>query len=263
MLFTNKELVFGSHKVLFSLRPTRSQESLLTAVSGQELTQGDEDPATDADLHLGDDLLGLDLWNASITLTKWLSQHQGLIQGKHVVELGAGVGVPGLLAGLAGAARVLLTDYEQHSLHLLHRNIEDNQLHAKVSAKQLDFTQAVDPALGTFDVVLAADVAYLSRYAAPLAAAMCALCAPGGLCLMGHQTRKSVYMDPDALTPAVDTSDEPLDRFLAAMRAQGYASREVAVGEDKAHGGHISVLAFARDAAVLEALGPRMEDASS
>lgn len=30
------------------------------------------------------------------------------------------------------------------------------------------------------------------RYASPLAAAMAALCAPRGVCLMGHQTRRSV-----------------------------------------------------------------------
>lgn len=83
-----------------------------------------------------------------------------------VVELGAGVGVPGLLAGLAGAAKVILTDYDPQSLHLLQRNIADNELQANVTAKRLDFTQPLDGEFGTFDVVLAADVAYLSRCAA-------------------------------------------------------------------------------------------------
>ena len=58
------------------------------------------------------DLLGLDIWPAALELCAYLASHPSLVQGRNVLELGAGVGLPGLLAAQLGARSVVLTDYE-------------------------------------------------------------------------------------------------------------------------------------------------------
>ncbi|KAL9100320.1 MAG: hypothetical protein Q9163_004283, partial [Psora crenata] len=59
---------------------------------------------------------GHHLWNGAIVLSRYLEQHPSLVCGKHVLELGAGAGLPGIVAGMLGAARVLLTDYPDAEL---------------------------------------------------------------------------------------------------------------------------------------------------
>ena len=54
------------------------------------------------------------MWGAAERLCAWLVERPWLVQGKRVLEVGAGVGLPGLLAAKLGAAHVLLTDYEDH-----------------------------------------------------------------------------------------------------------------------------------------------------
>jgi predicted nicotinamide N-methyase len=64
------------------------------------------------DQHLAADLLGYELWAAAISLCKFLTVRPAVVNDKHVLELGAGVGLPGLLASKLGASRVMLTDHE-------------------------------------------------------------------------------------------------------------------------------------------------------
>lgn len=114
-----------------------------------------------------------------------------------VIELGAGVGLPGLVACRLGA-RVTSTDIDQGALQLLHQNIKDNILAGACITEPclciLDFTDISSAQrCGQHEVVLEADVAYVSRVAEPLAACMSAVCeSHEGLVLMGHQVRKSV-----------------------------------------------------------------------
>lgn len=68
------------------------------------------------------DPLGLDVWPAALELCAYLAWNPHLVQGRAVLELGAGVGLPGLLAAQLGALRVVLTDYEPRvSWHLVER----------------------------------------------------------------------------------------------------------------------------------------------
>eukprot|EP01050_Picozoa_sp_SAG11_P000385 SAG11_NODE_11_length_27870_cov_16.327428_12_plen_167_part_00 len=43
-------------------------------------------------------LLGDVVWGASIALAIWLSQQPGILEGRSVLELGAGLGLPGLVS---------------------------------------------------------------------------------------------------------------------------------------------------------------------
>lgn len=70
---------------------------------------GDRTGAVESAPH---DLLGLDIWPGALALCNYLAIHPSLVYGRRVIELGAGMGLPGLLAGQLGAYHSLLTDYE-------------------------------------------------------------------------------------------------------------------------------------------------------
>ena len=58
------------------------------------------------------------VWPAALLLARWLWCHPWLLEGRRVLELGAGVGTAGLAACLAGASRVVITDINATALGL-------------------------------------------------------------------------------------------------------------------------------------------------
>jgi nicotinamide N-methyltransferase len=66
------------------------------------------------------------LWNAGRTIADYLEQNKAtLLKDKTVLELGAGAGLPSLIAALNGAAHVVVTDYPDHDLVAnLQKNID-------------------------------------------------------------------------------------------------------------------------------------------
>jgi predicted nicotinamide N-methyase len=87
----------------------------------------------------------------------------GFWAGKHVLELGAGAGIVGILAGLQGASRVVLTDLGC-LLPFLSTNISLNQealslAGCEAQVCELDWCQPIASQLKemTFDVILCAD----------------------------------------------------------------------------------------------------------
>lgn len=58
------------------------------------------------------DLLGLDIWPGALALCNYLAMHPSLVGCRRVLELGAGMGLPALLAAKLGCSSALLTDYE-------------------------------------------------------------------------------------------------------------------------------------------------------
>lgn len=57
------------------------------------------------------------LWDASIELSRYI-QSCVLVRGKTVLELGAGMGLCGMVASLAGAERTVVTEKEPELQHL-------------------------------------------------------------------------------------------------------------------------------------------------
>ena len=53
---------------------------------------------------------GNEVWPGGKVLGEWLAARPELVRGKAVLELGAGAGLPGLVAAAAGAASTTLTD---------------------------------------------------------------------------------------------------------------------------------------------------------
>ena len=96
------------------------------------------------------------LWPSSIALLDVLKAHPYLIQNKHVLEIGAGIGLPSLM--MADIARsVQISDYDKEAVALIQKNIEHLQLQ-NAEALQLDWNaipENIEP-----DVVLLSDVNY-------------------------------------------------------------------------------------------------------
>lgn len=96
------------------------------------------------------------LWRSGVALAAELAGEQ--LAGTQVVELGCGLGVPGLVAARAGAA-VLATDDDPDALDLVERNARANGL--TVATARLEWSAGDElVARGPFDLVLAADVLY-------------------------------------------------------------------------------------------------------
>lgn len=75
------------------------------------------------------DTTGLGIWSASLVMARWMADKSllGRFDGKNVLELGAGCGVPGLAVGLYSAAKhVYLTDYNPVTVENLKYNIDMN-----------------------------------------------------------------------------------------------------------------------------------------
>lgn len=96
------------------------------------------------------------LWPSSIALLDVLEAHPHLIQNKHVLEIGAGIGLPSLM--LAPITKsIQISDYDKEAVALLQKNIEHLQLQ-NAEALQLDWN-AIPENLQP-DVILLSDVNY-------------------------------------------------------------------------------------------------------
>lgn len=121
----------------------------ITAVQNQ-------DALLDAAAQLAHIPYGFLLWESAIGLAHWLVETVGNLQGKRVLELGAGVGLPGLVAHTLGA-QVWQTDHDTHTLALAAHNAHQNGV-TGVTQFQADW-RAWDHA-EQYDLLLGADILY-------------------------------------------------------------------------------------------------------
>lgn len=96
------------------------------------------------------------LWPSSIAMLDVLKAHPHLIQNKHVLEIGAGIGLPSLM--MAGITKsIQISDYDLEAVVLLKKNIEHLQLQ-NAEALQLDWNHI--PKNMNPEVVILSDVNY-------------------------------------------------------------------------------------------------------
>jgi predicted nicotinamide N-methyase len=106
-----------------------------------------------------------ELWPSALALADVVADRD--VRGLAVLELGCGLGLPSLVAA-RGGARVLATDWADEALELLRANAALNGV--ALETLRLDWREP--GAVGTFDLVLAADVLYERRYVDVLAELM-------------------------------------------------------------------------------------------
>ncbi|HVV82193.1 MAG TPA: methyltransferase domain-containing protein [Kofleriaceae bacterium] len=168
------------------------------------------------------------LWPAGQRLAEQLAGPLAAgLAGRRAIELGCGLGAPGLAAARAGAD-VLLTDVEPEALELARANAQANGL--EVAVRRLRWGEVPRELEGAFDVVLAADVAYDPRERGPLLATIEALLAAGGVAWLADPERTSrrelrhhsaLAIEPWARLPAplgLATSDDSGDRDVVIYR---------------------------------------------
>jgi predicted nicotinamide N-methyase len=126
-----------------------------------------------------------DLWPSAIALGEHLVRSE-IISGKiSVHEMGAGLGLPGILAGKLGAD-VLFTDYIDEALVFAKQNWTMNN-NSGAAFQKMDWRYP-DPALKA-DVLLASDVAYEKRSFDFLPHAFKALTKPSGKIIVSEPNR--------------------------------------------------------------------------
>jgi predicted nicotinamide N-methyase len=150
-----------------------------------------------------------ELWPSALALARHLSERD--LGRMRVIELGCGVGLPTILALVQGA-EVLATDHYEAALDFTAYNVRTNlDLEPEVSV--LDWREPDIGRIGTYDLVLAADVLYERKNASALADLVPQLLAPGG---------EAIFADPRR-------DEAPV--FLEAMERHGFedATEEITV----------------------------------
>lgn len=92
-------------------------------------------------------------WASGLALANWLLAHPEQVQGKRVIDFGAGSGIVAIAAAKAGAAQVLACDLDPLALAACQANAQLNQV-------QLDYCNDLFSLNQPYDVLIAADVLY-------------------------------------------------------------------------------------------------------
>jgi methyltransferase-like protein 23 len=101
---------------------------------------------------------GAALWPAAIALAHEVASRADSLAGARVLELGAGTGLPGIVAASFGA-RVLQTDRHAVALGLGRRNAELNA--AAIEHRLADWSHWDDTE--RYDIILGSDILYAAR----------------------------------------------------------------------------------------------------
>jgi predicted nicotinamide N-methyase len=140
-----------------------------------------------------------ELWPSGRVLAERLARAD--LAGLSVIELGAGIAVPGIVAALRGAS-VVATDWYEPALEFAAANAR----RARVSITTMLVDWRHPPAdlidAGPFDRVIAADVLYEARHAEPLATLIPALVAADGEAWIADPRRPDAKRFLDAMTAA-------------------------------------------------------------
>ena len=103
------------------------------------------------------------LWEAALVLAEFMATVPKE-PGSTLLELGAGLGVPGLIAAAAGF-RVTLTDYEDLILDFERINAAASKL-TEIEVTKLDWLNPAE--LGQYDVVIGAEILFRDVFFEPL-----------------------------------------------------------------------------------------------
>lgn len=96
------------------------------------------------------------IWPSSLVLTNYLKRNPAWIEGKHVIELGAGIGQPSFYI-TSKAKSIIISDYSKDAVLLMEKNIQHLGL-SNTKAILLDWNN-MDFSLEA-DTVLLSDVNY-------------------------------------------------------------------------------------------------------
>lgn len=126
-----------------------------------------------------------ELWPASQGLARYIWERVDF-SGATVLEIGAGLGLPGLVAALKGG-RVTMTDYKPEALEIIRKNAERNRI-SGVSLLLADWRRF--PREHRYDWIIGSDVLYNPSLNGYVADILADCLAPGGHLLFAHPNRR-------------------------------------------------------------------------
>lgn len=178
---TRREQVFVEDHTFLLDRPTESDRLL-------------DHPALKAAIEADEYMpYWADLWPAARMLAKWVVK-QRWPAGLHALEVGCGLGLPGI-AALSMGVHVTFSDYDATALHFAAANARLNGF-AHFDTLQMDWRYPPD---AKFRVVLASDLIYEVRNIEPLVALIRHLLADDGVCLLTDQDRIPAHVLKETL----------------------------------------------------------------
>ena len=130
---------------------------------------------------------GIVLWPAAIALAHEIASRS--VGAKRVLELGAGTGLPGIVAASLGA-HVVQTDRQEVALYVCRKNAERNGV-TTIELRAADWTTWEDHE--TYDCILGSDVLYADSMHPHLRRIFDANLAPGGTILLSDPFRKDSF----------------------------------------------------------------------
>jgi len=172
-------LAEATYKVAgFALHMTSVADSysLLDRISPEEFVKDEQMP------------YWAEIWPSSFVLSNYLVGEVG-VEGKHGIELGAGVGVVGVALCKAGA-QMLVTDYATEALDFIKLNALQNGIALDERFQVLNLDWRNIRLEEKFDFVCAADVLYERRNLLPILLAIEKLLKPGGTAYIADPRRQ-------------------------------------------------------------------------
>lgn len=171
-----------NYKVDFAPLRLRGKEIQLLQVTDLEPLLGGKDPFENVE----EFPFWVKLWEAAMVLADLMLTTPPTKEGQTLLELGAGLGAPGLAAALAGY-RVTLTDYEPHILDFQRVSAAATGLKG-VECRMLDWLKP--STLPRFDTLIGAEILFREEFFAPLLNIFRALLADQGVIYLAHDARR-------------------------------------------------------------------------
>ncbi|CAB9507428.1 lysine methyltransferase METTL21A [Seminavis robusta] len=163
---------------------------------------------------------GVTLWDAAPRLANYLMKRESAqehIVGRQVLELGAGLGLCGIVAFHLGASHVVLTDGDTQTLQQMRVNVQQNchdsttttNNNATIDCRQLIWASsptklaALQESQGLFDTILGADIVYTKDSLDPMLDTVVALLKkPHGQFVLSRYTKWNNVSDQVVLEAA-------------------------------------------------------------
>ncbi len=168
--------------------PVRKKELLFSLPGGRELRflVAADIEALITDLSDADQVpCWADIWPAAHGLAHHLWDDLQIGPGKRVIELGAGMGLPGIVCALKGA-RVMLSDFNQTALEMSAENARQNGLHVELQLADWRSFHCREE----YDYILASDILYDPVLNPFLGQIFAQNLKPGGEVLIAHPDRR-------------------------------------------------------------------------
>ena len=123
-------------------------------------------------------------WAGGQALARYILDHPGTVRGKTVLDFGAGSGLDGIAAAMAGAASVLSADIDSFSVEAIRLNSEANDCSLLVTIEDL----VGEPNRG-WDIVLVGDMCYEQPLAGKIESWLRGFAIEGVMVLIGDPGR--------------------------------------------------------------------------